>query len=173
MKHWTIQHVVVAMIFILAGGDSSIVYAQQRPDVADVAQQMTLKPRQPGGFFKDQLGTYLSIEGVLYDGGGKVESNSLVVDTVDGKKLDKPLLIVVKNVRLPAKTRCVLKGYELGEMIGRPPAEYDLTKELGKDPQELARRDATVWRWRPYFVPLIAVEPQGLEVTTQWGITNR
>jgi len=113
---------------------------------------------------------YVTVEGVPYDACGKVESNSLVVDTVDGKKLDKPLLVVVKNVVLPAKTRCVLKGYELGEMIGRPPAEYDLYRELGKDTQELAERDATPWRWRPYFVPLVAVEPKGLEVSTQWGI---
>jgi hypothetical protein len=58
-------------------------------------------------------------------------------------------------------------------MIGRPPAEYDLTKELSGDPDELAKRDATVWRWRPFFVPLIAIEPKGLEVSTEWGITKR
>jgi hypothetical protein len=172
VKHLACHHVVLAIMCALAVGESSAVHAQ-RPAAAQTAQRLPLQPRQPGGFLNDRLGTYLTIEGVLYDGKGKVESNSLVVDTVDGRKLDKPLVILVKNVQLPAKKRCILKGYELGEMIGRPPAEYDLTKELGQDPEELARRDATPWNWRPYFVPLIAVEPKGLEVSTRWGITNR
>jgi hypothetical protein len=58
-------------------------------------------------------------------------------------------------------------------MIGRSGAEYAAYKELGKDPQELRDRDAIGFQWRPYFVPLIAVEPKGLEVTTQWGIVTR
>ena len=128
-------------------------------------------PREPSGRL-GALGAYRTIEGVLYEGGGKVESNTLIVDIVDGKRLDKPFYIVVKNTRIPAKVRCVLKGYELGEMIGRPPAEYALTRELGGDPHELADRDATVWRWRPYFIPLMATQPKGLEVSTQWGITK-
>jgi len=134
--------------------------------------ELPLPPRQPTGHL-GALGTYLTIEGELYDGGGKVESNTLVVDIINGKRLDKPIHILVKNTRIPSKVRCVLKGYELGEMIGRPPAEYDLTKELGGDPDKLAKRDATVWRWRPFFVPLIAIEPKGLKVSTEWGITKR
>ena len=55
-------------------------------------------------------------------------------------------------------------------MMGRPPAEYALTKELGGDPDELANRDATAWRWEPYFVPLLASQPEGLKVKTVWGI---
>lgn len=89
-------------------------------------EELPLTPRQPSGYLV-ALGTYFTIEGVLYDGGGKVESNTLVVEIVDGKRLDKPIQILVKNARIPPKVRCVLKGYELGEMIGRPPAEYDLT----------------------------------------------
>jgi len=135
-------------------------------------EELPLAPRQPTGFL-GALGTYRTIEGVLYDENGKVESNTLVVDIVDGKRLDKPIYILVKNTRIPPKVRCVLKGYELGEMIGRAPAEYDLTKELGGDPDELAKRDAAVWRWRPFFVPLIATEPKGLKVSTEWGITKR
>ncbi len=136
------------------------------------SDELPLAPRQPTGYL-GTLGTYRTIEGVLYDGGGKVESNTLVVDIVDGKRLDKSIHILVKNTRIPPRVRCVMKGYELGEMIGRPPAEYVLTKELGRDPDELAKRDATVWRWRPFFVPLIATEPKGLEVSTEWGIINR
>ncbi len=172
MNRCAIQSVICVTLFTVAGGGTLLTFAQQ-PVAKEAAQQLPLTPRPPGGFIKEQLGIYLTIEGVLYEGNGKVESNSLMVDTVDGKKLDKPIVILVRNVRLPAKTRCVLKGYELGAMIGRPGAEYVAYKELGKDPQELRNRDATGFQWRPYFVPLIAVEPKGLEVTTQWGIVTR
>ncbi len=131
---------------------------------------LPLRPIQPVGYL-GALGTFRTIEGVLYDGRGKVESNTLVVEVVDGKRLDKPIHILVKNAKIPAKVRCVLKGYELGEMVGRPPAEYALTKELGRDPNELAKRDATAWRWRPYFVPMIATDPPDLKVSTKWGIS--
>jgi hypothetical protein len=87
-----------------------------------------------------------------------------MVDALDGRKLDRPVAVLVRNVRLPARERCVLKGYELGEMIGRPPAEYAAAREQGKDADELAKRDQAVWRWRPYFVVLSAVKPGGLEV---------
>lgn len=147
--------------------------ASAQPDVqSQQGKEFPLAPLQPTGYL-GTLGTYHTIEGVLYEGGGKVESNTLVVENVDGKRLDKPIHLLVKNTRIPSKVRCVLKGYELGEMIGRPPAEYDLTKELGGDADELAKRDATPWRWRPFFVPLIATEPKGLEVSTKWGITKR
>ena len=135
-------------------------------------EKLPMQPSQPTGHL-GALGTYRTIEGELYAGNGKVESNTLVVDVVDGKRLDRQVHLLVKNTRIPARVRCILKGYELGEMIGRPPAEYALTRELGGDPSELAERDATVWRWRPYFVPLLATEPKGLEVSTKWGITQR
>ena len=67
-------------------------------NLADASTKIPLQPRQPGGYLSDSLGTYLTIEGVLYDGNGKVESNSLVVDTVDGKRLEEPALILKKNV---------------------------------------------------------------------------
>ena len=92
------------------------VYAQS--NAAEASTKIPLQPRQPGGNLSNNLGTYLTIEGVLYDCNGKVESNSIVVDTVNGKRLEEPVLILIKNVRLPGKERCVLKGNELGAMIG-------------------------------------------------------
>jgi hypothetical protein len=129
-----------------------------------IAREKPIRPQVPGGLLSDLIGTYQTIEGLRYEGNSKVESNTLTVDTLNGKKLDKPIQILIHNVQLPAKQRCVLKGYELGQMIGRPPAEYDAAPERGQDPDELARRDQTVWRWRPYFVVLIAAKPEGLEV---------
>lgn len=147
---------VFGVSFALMIANSSAVIAQRAVDVP--AAGLPLRPQQPGGLLANELGTYLKIEGVLYDGSGKAESNSMVVDTVNGTKLDKPVIVLVKNMRLPAKKRCVLRGYELGEMIGRPPAEHTLAKELGRDPNKLARGDAAAWHWRPYFVPFNWIE---------------
>ena len=61
----------------------------------------------------------------------------------------------------PAKERCVLKGYESGEMVGFPEAVLTAVKEQGR---EITNMSQAVWRWRPYFVALIVVEPKGLEV---------
>ncbi|QDT97410.1 hypothetical protein [Gimesia aquarii] len=171
MKHVPCFYLITVLILVIVTGNVRVIYAQS-PEVTKSAQKTPLRPRQPGGYLNATLGTYLTIEGVLYEGNGKVESNTIVIDTVDGKKLEKTILIKVDNVRLPTKTRCILKGYELGRMVGRPPAEYALYKELGKNPAELAERDAVPWHWRPYFVPMIVVEPQGLKTTTNWGITK-
>src|SRR5262249_41414187 len=107
-----------------------------------------------------QLGKYLTIEGVRAEE-GKVGSRTLLVDTVSGKKLDKPVAVWVNNLDLPAKQRCVLKGYETGKMIGTPPAVLEAAKEQGG--KNVEARQA-VWQWYPYFVALIVVEPKGLEL---------
>ncbi|HEY2838174.1 MAG TPA: hypothetical protein VGJ26_03445, partial [Pirellulales bacterium] len=117
-----------------------------------------------------QLGEYLTIEGVK-DEGGKVEYGSLVVDTVNGKKLDKPISIMVTgayiadhNLRpasldLSAKQRCVFKGFESGSMIGVPPAILAAAKEQGWKETPMS---PVGWQWRPHFVALIVVEPKEL-----------
>jgi hypothetical protein len=151
---------VLALIGIAFGPTFLLVQNPPSP----VASEKPVRPQVPGGVLSEWIGTYQTIEGVRYEGNSKAESNTLLVDTLNGKKLDKPIQILIHNVQLPAKQRCVLKGYELGQMIGRPPAEYDAARERGEDPEELARRDQTVWRWRPYFVVLIAAKPEGLEV---------
>ena len=146
-----------AMIISSAAGQSQV--------VPGGTQVKSVRPRQPGGLLGDALGTYRTIEGVLYDGRQeKVESNTLLVDTVDGKKLEKPIGVLIRNVRpVPAKTRCVLKGYESGEMIGEPPAVSDAAKEQGTKHVP----ESPVWGWHPYFVVLIAAEPKGLELHKQ------
>jgi hypothetical protein len=115
-------------------------------------------PRQPRGVFGD-LGEYQTIEGVRVNG-TFTGNSTLLVDTVGGKKLDKPVSIWVENLELPAKKRCVLKGYELGRMIGTPPAVLAAAKEKGKS--IIAVQAA--WQWQPYFVALVVVEPEGLEI---------
>ena len=75
MKRLALQHMVFAMLLAFAAVDSSKVHARAAP-WQKKPHDTTLKPReQPGGFlFNDALGIYVTIEGVLYDGGGKIES---------------------------------------------------------------------------------------------------
>ena len=135
----------------------------------------TVKPRQPGGILSDQLGVYRTIEGIRSDG-GKVEIGTLLVDTVDGQKLDKPIPLLIRGavvvdhnlqpavLRLPAKHRCILKGFESGEMIGVPPAVSAAAEEQGWKEVPMS---PVQWEWRPYFVALVVVEPKSLELRKQ------
>lgn len=144
----------------------------QPPVAPGGAKVEAVGPRQPGGYFGD-LGKYLTIEGGRAEG-GKVETGTLLVDTVEGKKLDKPITVLIKSLnyrdrtiwftdQLPAKQRCVFKGYESGEMVGRSAAERAAAKEQGwTDWNEV--QSSTPWQWRPYFVALVVVEPKGLEL---------
>lgn len=148
----------------------------QSPAGPGVAQGKAVGPRQPGGLLGDQLGKYLTIEGVKAEG-GKVETGTLLVDTVDGKKLDKPILVVIRSqvytlsridhpvsLALPTKERCVFKGFESGEMIGVPPAVVAAAEEQGRKDVPISPK---AYQWRPYFVALIVVEPKGLELPKQ------
>lgn len=128
--------------------------------------------RQPGGKLNDHLGVYHTIEGIRATG-GKVETGTLLVDTVDGKKLDKPIPLLVRGavvenhnlqeatLRLSGDQRFVFKGFETGEMVGVAPAVAIVAQEQGwaEVPQSAAG-----WQWRPYFVALVAVEPEGFEL---------
>jgi hypothetical protein len=111
------------------------------------------------------FGAYLTIEGVRAER-GMVGPRDMIVDTIDGERLAKPVHVNVRNAVLPAGQRCVLKGYESGEMIGLPPAVDEAAKELGLE----ARPMQAGWQWFPQFVVLIAVEPKDLEIegTAHW-----
>lgn len=134
-------------------------------------------PLQPGGILGEQLGVYRTIEGSLSEG-IKVETGTLLVDTVDGKKLDKPIPLVIRSavivnhnlqpamLSLPPKQRCILKGFESGEMIGVPPAVSIAAKEQGWKDLPMS---PVHWQWRPHFVALVVVEPKGLEIREPSG----
>lgn len=88
---------------------------------------------------------------------GKVGTRTLLVDTVNERRLAKPVGVWIDNVKqpgLPKGTRCVIKGYESGEMIGVPPAvakaEHIPLPQAG-------------WQFRVYFIMTSAVEPKTLE----------
>ena len=115
----------------------------------------------PDGGLGHPLGTYLTIEGVRAPQQYMSDTvNTLLVDTVNGKKLDTPGRIWVENAdSLPKDTRCILRGYETGSMIGTPPAVIEAAKEEGKDftPEQFG------WRFQRGFIVLSVVEPKDLK----------
>jgi hypothetical protein len=133
----------------------------ERPSI-ELGEPTNARPRQPGGQLRAPLGEYRTIEGVLAVG-GKVETGTLLVDTVEGRKLDQPVRVLVHNLRnlLPPNQRCVLKGYETGAMIGVPPAALAAAEEQGRTD---VYPSPVEFQWRPYFVALIVIEPEGLEL---------
>ncbi|MDY0169578.1 MAG: hypothetical protein RBS80_23755 [Thermoguttaceae bacterium] len=108
----------------------------------------------PNGRLGHRLGTYLTIEGIRA-AKGKVGVNTLIVDTVNGKKLDTPMGVWVENVdSLPKDSRCILHGYESGKMIGVP---FEVAK---KENMPLPQPR---WQFFRYFVVTSVVEPIDLK----------
>lgn len=132
------------------------------------------RPRQPVGYF-GSLGRYLTIEGAKAEG-VKVPSNSLLVDTVNGTKLEKPITLVVHfnyveehnleraSFNLTSNQRYVFKGYESGHMVGVAPAVRAAAKERGWNKVPMSPVN---WEWRPHFVALVVVEPKGVKLGEQ------
>jgi len=115
----------------------------------------------PDGGLGHPLGTYLTIEGVRAPQQYMTDTvNTLLVDTVNGKKLDTPVRICVENVEsLPKDTHCILRGYETGSMIGTPPAVIEAAKEDGKD----VSLPQVGWQFHRVFIVLSVVEPKDLK----------
>jgi len=80
------------------------------------------------------LGTYLTIQGVPADR-PLMMSNPLVVDTIDGVTLGKPILVEVKT-DIPFKGRNIvrLRGYEDGGMVSTPMDPEDKNADMPQAP---------------------------------------
>jgi len=118
----------------------------------------------PSGKLGFPLGTYLTVEGHAANAGFKVNPTcTLVVDTVNGKRLEQPMPVVVEDLNienpLPQHGRVVIKGYELGKMIGTPPGAIEAAKEAGKD---IALPQAG-WQFYRFFVLTSWVQPKRTE----------
>jgi RNA polymerase sigma factor (sigma-70 family) len=102
------------------GENTALPPAGEQPKKA--AARVPTDPIPPIGLLGKQLGKLSTIEGVRAEG-PKVDTSILLVDTVDGNKLGSPIRLRIDNVELPARGRCVLKGYESGkwEWLGTPP----------------------------------------------------
>jgi hypothetical protein len=110
----------------------------------------------PMGKLKLPLGTPVTVEGVAAKGAFKVNpTNTLVVDTVNGKKLEHPTSVVIQRLRgsLPQTGRVILKGYEGGAMIGGPPP--------GVPKREGEMLPQAMWQFYTSFVISSWVEPDG------------
>lgn len=163
------------MCVVISLAAASLVFGQT--PVAPNTNTVVVKPLQPIGALGDELGVYRTIEGFLSEG-IKVETGTLIVDTVDGKKLDQPVPMVIRGavivnhnlqpalLSLPPKQRCILKGFESGEMIGVPPAVSIAAKEQGWNDVPMSPKH---WQWRSYFVALVVVGPKGLEIRDPSG----
>jgi hypothetical protein len=114
-----------------------------------------LQNEVPIGILGYRLGAYLTIEGIRAEK-GKVGTNTLLVDKVNGKKLDMPVSLWVDNLEypgLPKGERCILRGYESGKMIGLP-------DEVAK--KEHLPRPQFAWGFFRYFVVTSVVQPASL-----------
>ena len=161
-KAWMALLQKVALGAIVAFGAAVMPLAPGQPlPPPNLGEADPAGPRGPRGIFGD-LGSYLTVEGVRING-TFTGNTTLLVDTVGGRKLPKPVSIRVDNLELPAMRRCVLKGYESGRMIGIPPAARAAAREQGRELIEVQ----AAWQWQPYFIALIAVEPAGLEIERQ------
>lgn len=108
----------------------------------------------PMGLLGFQFGTYLTIEGVRYDD-GKTGICTLLVDTVNNKKLDAPMTIWIEDINgLPEKERCIIRGYETGKMIGMPSIPEYKNSPL---PQ-------FGWQFRRFFVATTVVRPESVKL---------
>jgi hypothetical protein len=87
---------IVCAGFVLGACAFSTTAGQPPTGVDNADDVVPIGPRQPGGSLRNRTGIYLTIEGVRAER-GKYESNTLLVDTVDGKKLDKPIPLVIRG----------------------------------------------------------------------------
>ena len=84
----------------------------------------------PKGRLGHPLGTYFKIEGVRAEA-GKVGTQTLLVDAINGERIDQPIGIWIDNVSsLPKGERCMIKGYESGKMIGTVLGELSIIGHL-------------------------------------------
>ncbi len=108
----------------------------------------------PIGMLGHRIGTYHSIAGVR-DESGKVGDRSLLVDTIDGFRLEQPIDLWIENLPLPKGERCEIHGYETGRWIGMPD---EVAKAAGVPLQQ------AVWQFHFAFIATSVEQPKGLEL---------
>jgi hypothetical protein len=145
------QVTMAIMTVVLSSSVSLPARAQQ--EKAARAQDGT-----PTGSLGQPLGDYLTIEGITPDQDFKVGS-FLWVRKVNGKALPEEVGIPIQDFdssAFPRRTRCILKGYETGRMVGQPPAVIAAAKEAGKPPPP---GPPVPWHFSHHFVVLKVITP--------------
>lgn len=134
------------------------VRVSQKPQLEGNAEKphicMSYGNSVPMGLLGFPFGTYLTIEGARYDE-FKTGICTLLVDTVNNKKLDSPVTIWIEDINgLPEKERCILRGYETGKMIGMPSIPEYKNIQL---PQ-------FGWQFIRFFVATTVVRPESVKL---------
>lgn len=109
----------------------------------------------PIGSLGFKIGSYLTIAGVRAEGLLTDGNQTLLVDTINGHKLDQPVRIWIDGVALPEKERCILKGYETGQWIGVPD---EVLRVTGRPPPQAG------WQFHFGFSPTSVEQPKNLEI---------
>jgi hypothetical protein len=107
----------------------------------------------PIGRLGQRIGSYLTIEGTRAMT-GKTGTRTLIVDTVDGSRLEHTVQMWVDNVSFPVGERCVLKGYETGRWIGTPDSVSQATGEVSQ----------AAWQFQFYFRATSVEQPKTLKL---------
>ena len=110
----------------------------------------------PSGLLGYPLGTYLTIEGLARQTKGGIR---VQVEAINDVPCNAEIHIHVPRIYVTQNTKCKIKGYETGGMVGVPPALIQL------EPNNLNHRlqQATWHLWRS-FVPTSIVYPKELSV---------
>lgn len=143
-----------ASIFIIISL-SCLCYAEPKIKRVDV-NRSELSAHIPFGYMGYPLGTYLTIEGIRLEK-GKVGTQTLLVDTVNGERLKQPVAIWINNVKqqgLPKEKRCIIRGFESGKMAGIP---WEVAEA-----ENLAIPQRP-WQFERYFIITSVVAPKELE----------
>ena len=112
----------------------------------------TVEP--PIGTLGYRIGSYVTIEGIRAEQ-GKGGVRTLLVDTINGYKLDEPVGLGIENVDLPSRERCVIKGYETGRWIGTPD---DVLRATGAPAPQAG------WKFQFYFVATSVDQPKRAKI---------
>lgn len=114
MKTLVMPLPLVLLVAAALGSAGNIQGAQESESFTDFGNP-------PTGRLGHPIGSYLTIEGRRHDKG--MNPNSYVIDTVNGVKLEKPVLVLVENLKSPLpepSAHCVINGYETFRWWGRP-----------------------------------------------------
>ncbi len=106
----------------------------------------------PQGLLGHRIGTYLHLEGMRSDQ-GKSGHSTLLVDHVNGERLDPPTSIWLDNLELPEGERCRVSGFETGRWIGIPP---DVARMEAMNPRQAG------WQFAISFVVTSIQAPESL-----------
>lgn len=146
--------VLVVLGLAILVGSVFVVGAPPAPrDAVAVAAAPVLRPGDmPIGSLGHPLGAYLIVEGIAAERGPQGEVR-MTIHVVNGKRLEKPTLMVLDKATPAAGQRVAFKGYESVRMTGAAPAVIAEKLERGIEAEHLP------WAMQLHFVALKAVEP--------------